>query len=198
MQSQTACFAENGNGPATAYPNYDRDAAGILALTYVTTIVVLTSIRARGRILGMSDRFDSPEQEVFLNLWRTYDSLKAIEDQLLSEFNLTAQQYNALRILQESPVQTMEIGRRLVSRCPDTTRLLDRLEKQGLISRTRLTSNRRVVEVCLTSDGKKLLKRLATRVVEMHHQQVGHLTKKEQTQLVKLLKQARSPHSGEP
>ena len=44
-------------------------------------------------------RFDSLEQEAYLNLWRTYDRLRAEEDALFAEFDLTAQQYNALRLL---------------------------------------------------------------------------------------------------
>src|SRR5581483_2434453 len=44
-------------------------------------------------------RFDSPEQEAFLNLWRTYDRLRALEDELFNQYALTAQQYNALRLL---------------------------------------------------------------------------------------------------
>src|SRR4051812_10330962 len=46
-----------------------------------------------------SRRFDSPQQEAFLNLWRTYDRLRLLEDELFAKSDLTAQQYNALRLL---------------------------------------------------------------------------------------------------
>src|SRR5436305_6035698 len=92
--------------------------------------------------------FDSPEQEVFLNLWRTYDRLRALEDELFGRHDLTAQQYNALRLLKaEHPasVPTLVLASRLISRAPDITRLLDRLEVRGLVRRDRPAENRRRV-----------------------------------------------------
>ena len=100
--------------------------------------------------------FDSPEQEVYLNLWRTYDRLRAFEDELFARHDLTAQQYNALRLLRAAKpdgLRTLELAGRLISRAPDITRLLDRLETRGLIARTRLSDNRRVVQVVLTEGG---------------------------------------------
>ena len=144
-------------------------------------------------------KFDSPEQEVFLQLWRTYDCLKAFEDDLLGRHELSAQQYNALRLLQASlpeGLQTMELGRRLISRSPDITRMLDRLETRGLIARERLSGNRRVVEVVITEAGRELLKALAREVLQMHRRQVGHLGVAQQRQLIKLLKAARAPHEA--
>ena len=94
-------------------------------------------------------RFDSVEQAAYLNLWRTYDLLKAYEDRLFGAHDLSAQQYNTLRLLRAvhpKRVPTLELGNRLVSRAPDMTRLLDRLEARGLIDRERLSANRRVVE----------------------------------------------------
>ncbi|MAT14166.1 MAG: MarR family transcriptional regulator [Planctomyces sp.] len=141
--------------------------------------------------------FDSSEQEVYLQLWRCYDRLKAIEDELFNRHDLSAQQYNALRLLEAASPEgtpTMELGRRLISRMPDTTRMLDRLEKRGLVKRQRLADNRRVVEVMITADGKKLLEKMSADVVAMHNRQLGHLGPQQQQQLVKLLKLARKPH----
>src|SRR6476646_7234205 len=81
-------------------------------------------------------RFDSPEQEAFLNLWRTYDRLRALEDELFGRFDLTPQQYNALRLLKAvypDALPTLALAQRLVSRAPDITRMMDRLEQRGLI-----------------------------------------------------------------
>lgn len=141
--------------------------------------------------------FDSQEQEVFLQLWRTYDCLKALEDQLFGQYDLSAQQYNALRLLEAaSPdgIQTMDLGRRLISRSPDTTRMVDRLEKRGLITRSRLKDNRRVVEITISKAGSQLLSELAESVNEMNQKQLGHLSAQQQKQLVKLLRLARKPH----
>ena len=110
-----------------------------------------------------SRRFDSLEQEVFLNLWRTYDRLRAFEDELFARFDLTPQQYNALRLLKsEHPtkIHTLDLASRLVSRAPDITRLLDKLEQRGLIDRDRPAENRRVVRIGITGAGLTLLDKL--------------------------------------
>ncbi len=142
-------------------------------------------------------RFDSQEQEVFLNLWRTYDCLKALEDQVFGEFGLSAQQYNALRLLRSvhpESMRTLVLGRRLISRGPDTTRMLDRLERRGLVSRERRSENRRVVETSITALGIQLLDQMSERVLAMHHQQLGHLQPEQLSQLTGLLRTAREPH----
>src|SRR5436305_379505 len=90
--------------------------------------------------------FDCPEQEVFLNLWRTYDRLRALEDELFADHGVTAQQYNTLRLLKAAhpqSVPTLTLASRLISRAPDITRLLDRLETRGLVRRERPAGNRR-------------------------------------------------------
>src|SRR4026209_2148344 len=85
-------------------------------------------------------RFDSLHQEAYLNLWRTYDRLRMYEDELFGRYDLTAQQYNTLRLLKAAhpdKVPTLALAGRLVSRAPDITRLLDRLSERGLIVRER-------------------------------------------------------------
>jgi DNA-binding MarR family transcriptional regulator len=142
-------------------------------------------------------RFDSAEQEAFLNLWRTYDCLKAVEDELFSQYQLSAQQYNALRLLRSAhpnSLQTLALGRRLISRCPDTTRMLDRLEQRGLVERGRRSENRRVVDVRITSEGLSLLDAMQEEVRQMHQRQLGHLTSTQLLNLTRLLKQLRKPH----
>lgn len=142
-------------------------------------------------------RFDSLEQEVFLNLWRTYDRLKLLEEELFGEVGLSAQQYNALRLLRSvhpNSMPTLVLGSRLISRAPDMTRLLDRLEQRGLLSRERRADNRRVVEVRVTPQGMKLLDEIHDAVQECHHRQLGHLDSKRLKQLARLLTEARQPH----
>src|SRR6516162_5046012 len=108
-------------------------------------------------------RFDSLEQEAFLGLWRTYDRLRALEDELFARYDLTPQQYNALRQLRRdhpTPVQTLDLAGRLVSRAPDITRMLDKLEQRGLVVRDRPADNRRVVRIGITDAGLALLREL--------------------------------------
>ena len=148
-------------------------------------------------IAKAAKRFDSPQQEVFLNLWRTYDRLRALEDELFSRHGLTAQQYNALRLLRAAhpgTVPTLSLATRLVSRAPDITRLLDRLHERGLIERERPANNRRVVRVGITAAGIALLEELAPAVRECHESQLGHLDDGQISTLVTLLRRAREPH----
>jgi DNA-binding MarR family transcriptional regulator len=147
-----------------------------------------------------SVRFDSLEQEVYLSLWRTYDRLRALEDELFTRFDLTAQQYNALRLLRAaSPgsLRTLELAERLVSRAPDITRLLNKLEAYGLVERQRKASNRRVVEVSITEAGLEKLRAIAGPLRECHQRQLGHLSREELRQLAVLLRAARGPHENE-
>jgi DNA-binding MarR family transcriptional regulator len=144
-----------------------------------------------------STRFDSPEQEAFLNLWRTYDRLRALEDDLFSRWDLTPQQYNALRLLKaEHPgtLPTLALADRLVSRAPDITRLVDKLETRGLIARERLADNRRVVRVGVTPAGLKLVKEIGGPLRDCHARQLGHLSASDLRQLTALLRAARRPH----
>lgn len=142
-------------------------------------------------------RFDSPQQEVYLSLWRTYDRLRMLEDKLFSQHDLTAQQYNALRLLKaEYPatLPTLALASRLVSHNPDITRLLDRLAERGLVVRERMTDNRRVVQVGITESGLALLKELETPVRQCHQMQLGHLSSSQLKSLVDLLRASRQPH----
>jgi MarR family transcriptional regulator, organic hydroperoxide resistance regulator len=144
--------------------------------------------------------FDSPQQEAFLNLWRTYDRLRQFEDELFGRYGLTAQQYNALRLLRAAhpkKLPTLNLAARLISRAPDITRLLDKLHERGLIDRERPADNRRVVNVGVTEQGLALLAQLADEVRACHQRQLGHLAPDEMQTLVSLLRKAREPHEAE-
>jgi DNA-binding MarR family transcriptional regulator len=142
-------------------------------------------------------RFDSPEQEAYLALWRTYDRLRALEEELFSQFELTAQQYNLLRLLRSDYphlVPTLSLIARLVSRAPDITRMLDKLESRELITRTRSETDRRTILVGITETGITLLDQIASPLAECHQKQLGHLSETELKSLIALLQTARQPH----
>ncbi|SFI85885.1 MarR family winged helix-turn-helix transcriptional regulator [Planctomicrobium piriforme] len=144
--------------------------------------------------------FDSPQQAAYLNLWRTYDQLKEVEDGLFSKYDLSAQQYNALRLLRSAhpgTMPTLALGGLLISRAPDMTRLLDKLERRQLVHRERRDENRRVVEVGITQAGLDLLEELAEPVLEVHRQQLGHLDAEELELLTRLLEKARGEGPGD-
>lgn len=143
--------------------------------------------------------FDSLEQEAFLNVWRTYDRLRAFEDELFDEYGLTPQQYNVLRLLQTkhpAGYQTLQLAARLVSRAPDITRMIDKLVDQGWVDRARRTENRRVVEVRITETGLALLRQISPSLHDCHARQLGHMSATDLKQLCNLLRAARAPHEA--
>ena len=120
----------------------------------------------------------TPEEAAFLDLLRTCDLLSRGPAQFLKSEDLSPTQYNVLRILRGAPPAGLpcgEIANRMITRDPDITRLLDRLEKRELISRCRETKDRRMVIARITPQGLKLLSRLDEPVQEMHRKQLGHL-----------------------
>jgi MarR family transcriptional regulator, 2-MHQ and catechol-resistance regulon repressor len=138
--------------------------------------------------------FDSPEQEAILNLLRTSDQIQNRFGRLFREFGLTPSQYNVLRILRGEgrPLPCLEIAGRMIQVVPAMTGLIDRLEKQGLVTRQRCTEDRRVVYIALSDTAEKLLETLDSPVRELHHQLIGHLTRAELKELSRLLEKARS------
>jgi DNA-binding MarR family transcriptional regulator len=108
---------------------------------------------------------------------------------------LTLHQYNVLRILRGSHPTALpsgEIANRMVARDPDITRLVDRLEKRGLVTRVRGRTDRRVVEVGITDKGQKLLRTLDEPVERFPRSMLGHLGPQKLEQLSALLEQALS------
>lgn len=134
------------------------------------------------------------EEVAFLELCRTADMLSRRLSVLLKSEDLSATQYNVLRILRGAPdgLPCGEIGNRMITRDPDITRLLDRLEKRNLISRCRETKDRRMVMASITPDGLKLLARMDDPVREMHRSQLGHLGRERLRTLTELLQLSRT------
>ncbi len=136
----------------------------------------------------------SPEESAFLDLLRTCDLLSRGPAQILKAQDLSATQYNVLRILRGSPngLACGEIADRMITRDPDITRLLDRLEKRRLVSRCRESKDRRMVKVRITSEGLKLLTLLDEPVQQAHRKQLGHLGRERLQALTELLQAART------
>lgn len=113
---------------------------------------------------------------------------------MLKAAEITPAQYNVLRILRGAPkgLSCSEIGSRMITRDPDITRLLDRLEKRTLVSRCRETKDRRMVLTRITEPGLKLLSQLDSPVFEAHRLQLGHLGPAKLRDLLELLEEART------
>jgi len=139
-------------------------------------------------------RTGCPEEAVFLDLLRTCDLLSRGPAQVLKKEDLSPTQYNVLRILRGAPAGLAcgEIANRMITRDPDITRLLDRLEKRGLISRCREAKDRRTVMARITPGGLKLLTRLDEPVQSAHRKQLGHLGRERLRALTDLLLVCRS------
>lgn len=143
--------------------------------------------------------FDSLEQEAYLQLWRTYDRLREIEERMFASHGISAQQYNALRLLKSThpkKLTTSDLSARLVSRAPDMTRLLDKLEELQLICRNRCVANRRLVEVVITQQGLAKLKSMLSEVRKCNRDQLGHLGHGKLETLISVLREARQPHEN--
>src|ERR1700688_4174659 len=151
-------------------------------------------MRAKLQSANKSRQAPSPEEALFLDLLRTSDMLSRRPAQVLKAEELSSNQYNVLRILRGAPegLPCGEIGNRMITRDPDITRLLDRLEKRGLISRHRETKDRRMVTARITPAGLKLLGSLDETVQAAHRKQLGHLGQQRLQELTELLRVARS------
>jgi DNA-binding MarR family transcriptional regulator len=140
--------------------------------------------------------FTSLEAEVFLNLMRTADALARGAEEILKPAGLSHTQYNVLRILRgagEHGLCCREVAARMITRDPDVTRLLDRLERHGLLTRSRDSLDRRVITVRITVAGQKVLKNLDGPVAQYHRKLLSHMDKSELRKLVELLEAAREP-----
>lgn len=146
--------------------------------------------------LKQTKPWTSKEEELYLNLARTTEALSWKIAELLKSFELTGVQYNALRILRgagsEQGLICSEISDRLITKDSDITRLLERLENRGLITRERSAKDRRHVIAKITGAGLEILAELDEPVVNLHRQQLGHLGESLQEQLNALLVLARS------
>lgn len=139
--------------------------------------------------------FESLEQEAILNLVRTNDQYQIRFTRLFREFDLTSSQYNILRILrgEGKPLPILEIANRMVVVVPGITGLIDRLEQAGWVKRERCDKDRRVIYVAPTAKALKVLSEIDGPLTELHAKLMGHLSKVELRELVRLLEKSRAP-----
>jgi len=162
------------------------------------------------RAQAVDPRGHSPEQEAFLAIVRTAAQLTDQIEQVLRPEGIGTAQYNVLRILRGSEPGGLcrnQVRDRMLTRMPDMTRLLDRMEHAGLVARTRSTDDRRVVTTRITSAGLAVLDRLHDAVLDEHRRRLGHVGSGDLRMLSDLLEQVRrgageaaagSPTTSEP
>ena len=138
--------------------------------------------------------FETPEDEAFVSVLRTAEGFLWREAELLKPYEVTLAQYNVLRILRGAEPEGLicrEIGERMITRDPDVTKLLDRLEARGLVRRERQEADRRVIVARITPEGLLLLKEIDGPVLKMTEDLLGHLGERKLATLIRLLEEAR-------
>jgi len=138
--------------------------------------------------------FQRLEEEAYVNILTTADFLGQTSAEALEAGGLSVSQYSALRILRgcyPDGLPCSVIGERMISRDPDITRLLDRLEKRGLIERRRDDKDRRVVITKITPAGLQLLEGLDHPMEQAIDSSLGHLGLERLRQLIDLLERIR-------
>ena len=135
-------------------------------------------------------------EEATVGLLLTADVVRRFGESLVASSGVTLQQYNVLRILRGSQPEglpTLEIAARMLEQAPGITRLLDRLERKGLIRRRRCPGDRRQVLCVITENGLARLDEL-TAVIRRARQPMNRLSQKDLARLIRLLDAVRLAH----
>lgn len=144
--------------------------------------------------LSQNKPFRSPHQEAQLSVVRTASLLTDAFEKLLKPYDITAAQYNVLRILRGAQREGLcrnELRCRLLTRMPDVTRLLDRMENAGLVARAREGDDRRRVSTTITAKGRRLVDKLDDVVAAEHQRRFGHLGRDRLNDLIETLAEVR-------
>jgi DNA-binding MarR family transcriptional regulator len=139
--------------------------------------------------------FHSREQQATLGLLRTADAVKRSLAQVIEPHGITPQQYNVLRILRGAGpdgLPTLSIGERMIEQTPGVTRLIDRLERKGLVARTPCPKDRRRVFCKMTTKGLDLLEELDDPINRWDSRAVSVLPPSDIDQLVDMLDRVRA------
>jgi DNA-binding MarR family transcriptional regulator len=139
-------------------------------------------------------RFADSYHRSLVNLFYTANWLRDRQIRLLKQFDILPQHYNVLRIIRgkdPEPVSPGQIKEVLIDKANDLTRLLDKLEKKGLIRRRLCPANRRKMDVTLTPKGAQLLEDAAKTMDTLTREMKDKLSDKEAASLGRLLDKMR-------
>jgi DNA-binding MarR family transcriptional regulator len=141
------------------------------------------------------ENFRSREQQATLGLLRTADAVKRSLAQVIEPHGITPQQYNVLRILRGAGadgIPTLTIGERMIEQTPGVTRLVDRLERKGLVVRVPCPKDRRRVFCKISPKGLDLLQELDDSINRWDVQAVAVLQPSDLDSLINLLDRVRA------
>ncbi len=134
-------------------------------------------------------RTRGPAQQAMVGLLKAAGHVQQALTEVCAAYDITHDQYNVLRILRgarPAGLPRYEVAERLISRAPDVTRLLDRLERQGLVERTRSAEDRRLSLSTISRDGLRLLDRLDPQIEAVHERFAGPLSVRDCRELARL------------
>ncbi|MCC5926914.1 MAG: MarR family transcriptional regulator [Bacteroidetes bacterium] len=115
-------------------------------------------------------RFRNEHQKLLINLFYTYNVLSSKTQDILKASNLTMQQFNILRILRgqhPNPATNNMVKERMLDKNSDVTRLVDRMVRDGFVTRTSCETDRRRVDISITEKGLKALQTIDLKAKEM-------------------------------
>ncbi|MGE3840827.1 MAG: MarR family winged helix-turn-helix transcriptional regulator [Vicinamibacterales bacterium] len=134
-------------------------------------------------------RFDGPAHEAVLNLLIAAGFIRQFVEEACAAADITYGQYNALRILRSAHPKGHprgEIAARLVERAPDVTRLIDRLERRGLVERSHVSEDRRLSLTRITRPGMDVLRRVEPRIQEIYRQFAARVPQRDLRELSRI------------
>ena len=137
--------------------------------------------------------YGSLEENAFIAVMRAAEALQWSVTELLKKYGLSPTQYNALRILRgagSDGLACSKISDRMINRDPDITRLLNRLQRMGLIQRGHDNSDKRVILASITRDGLELLRKVDQPLDLLHRKRLEHLGPRRLKSLIGMLKLA--------
>ena len=149
--------------------------------------------------LRQTKPFSSLQHEAYLSVVRTSSTLTDRVEDVLKPYGISATQYNVLRILRgagKGGLCRNELRDRMLTRMPDMTRLLDRMEDAGLVTRSRERDDRRMVLTQITARGRELLGELDRPMAQLHREQLSPLSDEQLRSLIDLLTLVREGSSG--
>lgn len=143
-------------------------------------------------------KFQNQTQKAHINVIFTANVITDRIKNSLKPFDITQEQFNILRIIRgqgNSAIRAKDISSRMLSRCSNTTRIIDRLEEKQYIARLEHQADRRERHLMLTPEGLKLLNAI-DKYWEENSPHVANLDEKELTLLNELLDKLRYPLNG--
>jgi DNA-binding MarR family transcriptional regulator len=172
----------------------ERNQTNLGLIIFVITNILDVVVKSIQTEIQQSKPFGTLEEEALVTLQRTADRLHWRLSEMLKTHGLSPTQYNALRILRGARDEgraCSEIAERMINRDPDITRLVDRLERRGLVARSREGRDRRVITTRITPAGLKLLESLDRPIEDLNRKLLGPLGEQRLRTLIQLLDAAR-------